>query len=93
MSLMGVRREKVALSSGCKSHPATAPAGSNLDRRAERAERDQPDLDFIGWILRSDALASAIVRSGEDRSLNLEVEGHVLCTALHYLGLAFSVRG
>src|ERR1700675_4936139 len=26
---MGVRREKVALSSGCKSHPATAPAGSN----------------------------------------------------------------
>ncbi|WP_327373322.1 hypothetical protein, partial [Caballeronia arationis] len=26
---MGVRREKVALSSGCKSHPANAPAGSN----------------------------------------------------------------
>jgi hypothetical protein len=26
---MGVRREKVALSSGCKSRPATAPAGSN----------------------------------------------------------------
>jgi hypothetical protein len=25
---MGVRREKVALSSGCKSHPAAAPAGS-----------------------------------------------------------------
>ena len=25
----GVRREKAALSSGCKSHPATAPAGSN----------------------------------------------------------------
>src|ERR1019366_1826540 len=29
MSEMGVRREKAALSSGCKSHPATAPAGSN----------------------------------------------------------------
>src|SRR5580692_6495191 len=29
MSLMGVRREKAALSSGCKPHPATAPAGSN----------------------------------------------------------------
>ena len=29
MSLIGVRREKAALSSGCKSHPATAPAGSN----------------------------------------------------------------
>jgi hypothetical protein len=25
----GVRRGKAALSSGCKSHPATAPAGSN----------------------------------------------------------------
>ena len=28
-SIHGVRREKAALSSGCKSHPATAPAGSN----------------------------------------------------------------
>ena len=26
---VGVRRDKAALSSGCKSHPATAPAGSN----------------------------------------------------------------
>jgi hypothetical protein len=25
----GVRREKAAFSSGCKSHPASAPAGSN----------------------------------------------------------------
>jgi len=25
----GVRRGKAALSSGCKSHPANAPAGSN----------------------------------------------------------------
>src|SRR5258708_446740 len=29
MSAMGVRRGKAALSSGCKSHPATAPAGSS----------------------------------------------------------------
>src|SRR5665811_712043 len=29
MSACGVRREKAALSSGCKPHPATAPAGSN----------------------------------------------------------------
>ena len=28
-TVYGVRREKAALSSGCKSHPATAPAGSN----------------------------------------------------------------
>jgi NAD(P)H dehydrogenase (quinone) len=29
LSAMGVRRAKAALSSGCKSHPANAPAGSN----------------------------------------------------------------
>src|SRR6266567_1003916 len=29
MTASGVRREKAALSSGCKSHPATAPAGRN----------------------------------------------------------------
>ena len=28
-SAIGVRREKAALSSGCKPHPATTPAGSN----------------------------------------------------------------
>ena len=32
MSLQGVRREKAALSSGCKPRPATAPAGSNRSR-------------------------------------------------------------
>jgi hypothetical protein len=31
-SAQGVRREKAALSSGCKAHPATAPAGSNRSR-------------------------------------------------------------
>ncbi|WP_136623991.1 hypothetical protein [Bradyrhizobium centrolobii] len=29
MSACGVRRDKAALSSGCKPHPANAPAGSN----------------------------------------------------------------
>ena len=29
MSEIGVRRGKAAFSSGCKPHPATAPAGSN----------------------------------------------------------------
>jgi hypothetical protein len=29
MSVKGVRRDKAAFSSGCKPHPATAPAGSN----------------------------------------------------------------
>jgi hypothetical protein len=32
MSASRVRREKAALSSGCKSHPANAPAGSNRSR-------------------------------------------------------------
>jgi hypothetical protein len=32
LSLQGVRREKAALSSGCKPRPATAPAGSNRSR-------------------------------------------------------------
>src|ERR1700730_8923754 len=30
MTGIGVRRGKAALSSGCKAHPATAPAGSHL---------------------------------------------------------------
>src|SRR5262245_34651519 len=30
--VFGVRREKAALSSGCKAHPAIAPAGSNRGR-------------------------------------------------------------
>ena len=53
-----MRREKAALSSGCKSHPATAPAGSNrseqsavavkdaagqFTRPAPRAANDRPD--------------------------------------------------
>jgi hypothetical protein len=29
MSVLGVRCDKAALSSGCKPHPANAPAGSN----------------------------------------------------------------
>jgi hypothetical protein len=29
MSAEGVRRDKAAFSSGCESHPAIAPAGSN----------------------------------------------------------------
>ena len=29
MTAWGVRRDKAALSSGCKSHPANAPAGSS----------------------------------------------------------------
>ncbi|NYH14299.1 hypothetical protein [Paraburkholderia bryophila] len=54
---------------------------------------DQPDLDRIGWILRNDALAPAIVRFRENVSRGLEIEGHNLCTALLHLSLAFCVCG
>lgn len=33
MSAIGVRRAKAALSSGCKPHPANAPAGSDRSRQ------------------------------------------------------------
>jgi hypothetical protein len=33
MAVIGVRRAKAALSSACKPHPATAPAGSNRSSR------------------------------------------------------------
>src|ERR1700676_356477 len=42
---IGVRREKAALSSGCKPHPATAPAGSNLER-AQKALRLRGIIPF-----------------------------------------------
>jgi hypothetical protein len=39
MSALGVRRDKAALSSGCKSHPAAAPAGSN---RSSQGGNERP---------------------------------------------------
>jgi hypothetical protein len=50
MSVLGVRRAKAVLSSECKSHPATAPAGSNRSshRGNEVAEAfDYPKRDGI----------------------------------------------
>src|SRR5207244_4968517 len=48
-SARGVRREKAALSSGCKAHPANAPAGSNRssqggDELAEASGKCEPRL-------------------------------------------------
>jgi hypothetical protein len=62
MSATGVRREKAALSSGCKSHPAIAPAGSNRSNHGgnevaeafgysdafQRGESYELRLDFDG---------------------------------------------
>jgi hypothetical protein len=74
---------------GWRRKVATPKLGLDLTQ----VRSDQPDLDFVEWILRNDALAPAIVRSGEDVSRSLEVEGRDLCPALRYLGLAFSVCG
>ncbi len=48
MTAVGVRRGKAALSSGCKSHPATAPAGSNRSSHGgnEVAEASGVDLHY-----------------------------------------------
>jgi hypothetical protein len=53
MSQMGVRRDKAALSSGCESHPATAPALLSLPEDWSRLMRDhQPAalmiLEYVG---------------------------------------------
>ena len=43
MSVHGVRRDKAALSSGCKPHPATAPAGSNRSSHGGNEEAEAFD--------------------------------------------------
>src|SRR5271166_1293762 len=50
MSAKRVRREKAALSSGCKSHPANAPAGSNRSSHGgdEMAEALRCSRSHIG---------------------------------------------
>ena len=63
MSDVGVRRAKAALSSGCKPHPAIAPAGSNRssDERSKRSHggtlRHRQDSRY-----RPDIFASFIAR-------------------------------
>src|SRR5467141_3419915 len=47
MSLLGVRRDKAALSSGCKPHPATAPAGSNRSSRGGNEVAEAFDYSFL----------------------------------------------
>src|ERR1700738_5193957 len=52
MTALGVRRAKAALSSGCKPHPAIAPAGSNRSRSAQKAV--SPPLIGLARIARVD---------------------------------------
>jgi hypothetical protein len=47
MAASGVRRDKAALSSGCKAHPATAPAGSNRSRHGGDEMSDDDIYFFV----------------------------------------------
>jgi hypothetical protein len=67
MSGLGVRREKAALSSGCKTHPAAAPAGSNRSSHGgdEKAEafgyiRRQPAFNISSPGQRPDEFAPVV---------------------------------
>src|ERR1700736_612631 len=55
MSERGVRRAKAALSSGCKPHPAIAPAGSNRSSHGgnEVAEANCTSLALAEWFCRA----------------------------------------
>ena len=50
MTALGVRRDKAALSSGCKSHPATAPAGSNRSSAPYRPRLNMRNR-HANWIM------------------------------------------
>ena len=49
MSAFSVRREKAALSSGCKPHPATAPAGSNRSSHGGNEVAEAFDERVTNW--------------------------------------------
>jgi hypothetical protein len=72
MSELGVRRAKTALSSGCKPHPAIAPAGSNRSSRGgnEVAEafdyptaRLRTEFKLVGLVSLIPSLQAAGARS------------------------------
>jgi len=49
MAGLGVRRDKAALSSGCKSHPATAPAGSNRSSHGGNEMAEAFGMRVTNW--------------------------------------------
>jgi hypothetical protein len=49
MTAPGVRREKAALSSGCKPHPANAPAGSDRSRQGGNELAEAFDYRVTNW--------------------------------------------
>jgi hypothetical protein len=95
MSVNGVRRDKAALSSGCKPHPATAPAGSNRSSHGgnEVAEalwlKPSISVSRIG----DSASVQAATRVNAEQALYgaFEVK-HIFYTTLHFLHSSFFVR-
>jgi len=71
MSVIGVRRAKAALSSGCKSHPAIAPAGSHRSSHGDPAPAcGIPNVGLSVWIELPDAMAIERLQCRNARELN-----------------------
>ncbi len=49
MSELGVRRDKAAFSSGCKAHPATAPAGSSRSSQGGNELAEAFGMRVTNW--------------------------------------------
>jgi hypothetical protein len=67
MTANGVRRAKAALSSGCKPHPATAPAGSNRSSHGGNEVAEAFDSRVTNWWQRECA-----GRNASERRASLE---------------------
>src|SRR5260370_4251818 len=64
MPVHGVRRDKAALSSGCKPHPAIAPAGSNRSMEGTKWLKPSISLSRIG----DSASVQAATRANAEQS-------------------------
>src|SRR6266481_5149015 len=66
-SASGVRRDKAALSSGCKAHPATAPAGSSRSSQGGNELAEAFGMRVTNWRQRECA-----GRNASERRASLE---------------------
>jgi hypothetical protein len=89
-SVQRVRREKAALSGGCKSHPATAPAGSNWTRSWEDFDYAPPDCESSRVAqIRIATEVAEICRSQAGRRIAISSHGNVIGLLLNSLDAAF----
>jgi hypothetical protein len=91
MSAVGVRRAKAALSSGCKSHPAIAPAGSN--RSSYGGDEIAEAFGMRVTIYGDSASVQAVTRVNAEQALyGAFVVKHLFHSILHFLQSSFFVR-